>query len=482
MFSSLRWPVTLALLSATILGIVLSGTYLFGTVRAELLRAREVNLRANAESIASLMGTHMAETALTDRSRRLIAQEMTRLSAQVGARLCVVNWKGEILEDSAPDGTPNVQQRPEISRALSGQYASLVRDNRLYLAVPVMVRGQQVGAIYAIRPLGDVRSLLDDLTENLLIAGLAAGSFATLLSFALAIFLIRPVRKLAVGVERISGGDYAYRLDWRRRDELGQLGRDIDQMAQRLEDHRAILMRFVSDASHELKTPLASLKVLSESLAEGALEDPQAGPRFVALIQGEVERMERLVHDMLTLQRGDSGLPLDTTHFDLRELTQELLELWQARGERGLTLKAPPAVWVAGDRHRIAQVLTNLIDNALTACRDKPEPRVVINLRSAQKQVEVRVCDNGVGLDAGDLERVFERFYRVDKARGRKDGGNGLGLAISRQIVEAHGGRIWVESEPAAGTTFTFTLATLPPLASSGQPPAAGDGSDRQSS
>lgn len=458
MFSSLRWPLTLALLSATLLAIGLAGTYLFGTVRAELLRTREANLRANAESIASLMGTHMDETALTERSRRLIAREMTRLSGQVGARLCVVNWKGDILEDSGPDGTHNVHERPEVAKALSGQYGSEVRSGRLHLAVPVMVRGQQVGAIYAVRPLADMQSLLDELLENLLKAGLVAGGFAALLSFGLALFFIRPVRKLAVGVERISGGDYAYRLGWRRRDELGQLGRDIDQMGQRLEDHRAILMRFVSDASHELKTPLSSLKVLSESLADGGLEDPQAGPRFVSLIQGEVARMERLVHDMLALQRGDSGLPMNLAKFDLRELCRDLVGLWQARGESGLSLESMDPLWVRGDRHRVEQVLTNLVDNAFNATRQGESARVTLSAELDESHAIVSVSDNGVGLAEADREQVFERFYRVDQGRTRQQGGNGLGLAICRQIVEAHDGRIWVESSLGEGATFRFTL------------------------
>ncbi len=440
------------------LAIGLAGTYLFGVFRAELLRTRETNLRANAESIASLMGTHMDETALTERSRRLIAKEMTRLSGQVGARLCVVNWKGDILEDSSPDGNSNVQGRAEVSKALSGQYGSEVREGRLHLAVPVMVRGERVGAIYAVRPLADMQALLDDLLENLVMAGLAASGLAALLSFGLAFFLIRPVRKLAVGVERISGGDYAYRLGWRRRDELGQLGRDIDQMAQRLEDHRAVLMQFVSDASHELKTPIASLKVLSESLADGGLEDPQAGPRFVGLIQGEVARMERLVGDMLALQRGDSGLPMNLADFDLSTLAHSLHDLWQARGQVGLQLDMPEELWVHGDCHRIEQVLTNLVDNAFNASTSTDSPSVILSAKVGQESVEVSVKDSGVGLAESELEKVFERFYRVDQGRTRQQGGNGLGLAICRQIVEAHGGTIWVESAPGAGATFRFTL------------------------
>lgn len=440
------------------LAIALAGTYLFGTVRSELLRTREVNLRANAESIASLMGTHMDETALTERSRRLIAQEMTRLSGQVGARLCVVNWKGDILEDSGPDGTSNVQSRPEVTKALAGQYGQEVRQNRLHLAVPVMVRGQRVGAIYAIRPLADMQSTLDELLENLVKAGFLAVGVAALLSFALAFFLIRPVRKLAVGVERISGGDYAYRLGWRRRDELGQLGRDIDQMAQRLADHRDILMRFVSDASHELKTPLASLKVLSESLADGGLEDPQAGPRFVALIQGEVSRMEHLVQDMLLLQRGDSGLSMNLGNFDLQILCTDLLGLWQARGETGLSVEFSEPLWVHADRHRVEQILTNLIDNAFNACREQSDPSVTITARQMGGRVEVELADNGTGLSSEDCLRVFERFYRVDQGRSRQQGGNGLGLAICRQLVEAHGGEIRVESSPGQGARFLFTL------------------------
>ncbi len=458
MFSSIRWPVSLALLGSTLLALLLAGFYLFAQVRAEFLRSSEANLRANAESIASLMGSHMDQVALTEMERRLITNEMKRLSGQLGVRLCVVNWRGDVLEDSTPDGRRNFKGLPEIEEALNGRYQMQVRDHAMVLAVPIRAGGRVMGAVYGTRPLGEVERSLTALRYQLLLAGGIAMAVSTALSLGLAWFLIRPVRKLADGVRTISEGDYAFRLGWRRRDELGQLGRDVDEMAARLERHRAVLMQFVSDASHELKTPIASMKALSEALLDGGLQDPVAGPRFAGLLQSEVQRMERLVGDMLVLQRGDSGASVVLGQVHLAELVDELLGRLDERGERGFFNEVEETLEVSADRGRLEQVLSNLLENALAATREVASRRVEVRAQVQEETVRVEVLDNGPGLPASEHERVFERFYRVDSGRTRQSGGSGLGLAICRQIVEAHGGRLWVESEPGDGARFVFTL------------------------
>lgn len=457
--SSLRWPVALALLGSTLLALLLAGAYLFASVRAEFLRASEANLRANAESIASLMGSHMDQVALTEVERQLIIGEMKRLSGQVGARLCVVNWKGDILEDSRPGGPTNLKGLPEIEEALNGRYLLQVRDSSMYLAVPIKAGGRVMGAVYGTRSLDEMQRLLDELGRQLLLAGGIALAISVAVSSALAGFLIRPVRRLAEGVRIISEGNYAFRLGWKRSDELGRLGRDVDEMADRLERHRAVLMQFVSDASHELKTPIASMKALSEALLDGGLEDAKAGPRFAGLLHAEVLRMERLVADMLALQRGDSGLTLSKSCLDLAELVDETMGRLEERGEHGFHNSVEEGITVRADRHRLEQVLANLLENAMAATRGQPQRRVEVSASALASEVTVRVVDNGPGLAAEEHERIFERFYRVDSGRTRQAGGSGLGLPICRQIVEAHGGRLWVESVPGRGATFLFTLS-----------------------
>lgn len=440
MRGSVRWPLTLALLGSALAALGLGGFYLFASVRASFLETLEANLRSHAESISALMESHMDEVALTPAARRRIFGEMVRLSEQLNARLCLVNWRGDVLEDSAPDGRTNVRDLPEVYEALNGRYGRSVRDGRLFVAVPMRAKGQLVGAVYASRPLGELAQLLEELRQRLLVAAGWAALCSLLLSVALGRFLTLPLGRLAQGVERISQGDYSHRLELSRRDELGALGRDIDQMAGRLEEHRRVLMQFVSDASHELKTPIASLRALAEALSDGGLEDAEVGPRFVGLISEEVARMERLVQDLLTLQRSE----LRRSSFRLRELVEEL----------GVEVEVEPGLVVWADRLRLRQVLTNLVANAWAA----GATRVTVGAEVGDVGVVVRVADDGRGIPAEARERVFERFYRVEQDRARDGGGSGLGLAICRQLVEAHGGEIGVESRVGEGSVFWFRL------------------------
>ncbi|MGE0490377.1 MAG: ATP-binding protein [Vulcanimicrobiota bacterium] len=461
MKSSVRVPLTLALLASTLAALVLAGFFLFGTLRARFLDTAEANLRSHAESIASLMGTHMDEVALTQSERKLIAGEMMRLSQDLGARFCFVNWRGDVLEDSNPDGRANVRDLPEVYEALNGRYRHEVRQGRLFVAVPMRANGKLVGAVYASRPLDWLDELLEDLRYQLVVVGLWASLLALVVSLLLGSFLTRPLTRLAEGVERVSQGDYRHRLDLRRYDELGRLGRDIDQMAERLEDHRRLLTQFVSDASHELKTPIASLRALSEALSDGALEQPELAARFVGLIAGEVARMERLVTDMLTLTRGEGEVALRCEPVVLRELAEEALAALSQRSPGVLRIAIAHELQVTVDRHRLGQVLTNLVDNALRAVVDQTSPRVEVGAERQAERVLVWVQDNGVGLSPAEQKLVFDRFYRVDQDRSRHQGGTGLGLAICRQTVQAHLGDIWIESKPHQGARFVFALPLL---------------------
>lgn len=216
---------------------------------------------------------------------------------------------------------------------------------------------------------------------------------------------------------------------------------------------------FISNISHELRTPLASLKALTETLRDGALADPKAAPRFLERIEIEVDALTQMAQELLDLTRIESGqVPLDLVSVSPSKLLVSAVDRMHAQAERaGLTLKVdycsdlPP---VLADAARLEQVLVNLIHNALKFT----EPGGHVDLSAALDAPFIRfaVQDSGVGIPQDELERVFERFYKADRARS--SGGTGLGLSITRHIVEAHGGRIWVESTEGRGSTFYFTI------------------------
>jgi two-component system, OmpR family, phosphate regulon sensor histidine kinase PhoR len=216
---------------------------------------------------------------------------------------------------------------------------------------------------------------------------------------------------------------------------------------------------FISNVSHELRTPLASLRALTETLQDGALDDPKAAHRFIGRIQTEVDALTQMAAELLELTRIESGqLPLEFTSAAPEALMISSADRMRAQAERaGVTVQVEcPAGLpkVRADVPRLEQVLVNLIHNSVKFT--SPGGHITLSSERDESFVRFAVHDTGVGIPAEDLLRIFERFFRVD--RSRSGGGTGLGLSIARHIVEAHGGRIWAESEEGRGSTFYFTI------------------------
>ncbi len=233
--------------------------------------------------------------------------------------------------------------------------------------------------------------------------------------------------------------------------------RDITR-ARKLEQMRT---EFVSNVTHELRTPLTSIRGFAETLLEGALDDPETARNFVGIIRQESEHLGRLIEDLLDLSRIESGkMKIRKEPVRIKELAEETAGRLKTKAEQlgvVLRLEIPDGLpEVMGDPSRLSQVLLNLVDNGL-----KYTPRggsVTISAEEQADRISVSVRDTGVGIPKEDLPRIFERFYRVDKARTRTTGGTGLGLSIVKHIVDAHGGTIGVVSDIGKGATFTFTI------------------------
>ena len=229
----------------------------------------------------------------------------------------------------------------------------------------------------------------------------------------------------------------------------------------RLRHLETIRQDFIHNISHELRTPLASLKALTETLLEGAMEDPPAARKFLQSMETEVDALSLMVSELLELSRIESGrVPLKLQPSSPCELLTKVVERLSLQSERaGLTLAThcdPEITPILADPSRMEQVLVNLLHNAI---KFTPEGgRIDLFASQEGEAVLFSIQDTGAGIPAGDLNRIFERFYKTDRAR--RSGGTGLGLAISRHLVEAHGGKIWAESVEGQGSTFFFTVPT----------------------
>lgn len=218
---------------------------------------------------------------------------------------------------------------------------------------------------------------------------------------------------------------------------------------------------FVANVSHELRTPLASIKGYAETLLDGGIEDKTNRLEFLRVIDRHATRMARLIDDLLILSRLESHqMPIVSSTLDIRELVLSTSKGFEKQAaDKGITLTAdvPEGLpGVSGDRDRLEQVVVNLLDNAI-----KYTPsggRVNVTARPSGTDVVVEITDTGIGIPPDDISRIFERFYRVDKARSRELGGTGLGLAIVKHIIQGHNGRLNVQSTPGKGSTFSFSI------------------------
>jgi signal transduction histidine kinase len=293
---------------------------------------------------------------------------------------------------------------------------------------------------------------------QLLVAGAVAAATALLVARWLARGMTQPLREMAKAARSMEAGDYGQRVQTRSRDEVGQLAVAFNRMSGELEDLERLRRDLVANVSHELRTPISALRALLENLLDG-VERPD--PETLQVMLAQTERLGRLVDQLLELSRLESGdVPMVRERFALPPLVARVLsEIDVMRGRRDVELaqdlpKDLPPVYA--DAERVHQVLFNLLDNAVRFT--PPGGRVTVHASTKNGSVDVAVADTGPGIASEHLPRVFERFYRVDPGRSRDEGGTGIGLAIARSVVEAHGGRIWAESQPGKGSVFTFEL------------------------
>jgi two-component system OmpR family sensor kinase len=308
----------------------------------------------------------------------------------------------------------------------------------------------------SISPISDAQ---EEMEETFLLVGAGALVVALAGAYAIASRTASPLRRMAASAGEVSAGDLAPRLreEPRAAPEVRGLVAGFNQMLDRLDLTFSRQRRFVADASHELRTPLTAVRGQIEVLARDP--EPSAAEvwRVEAAVLAELARVERLVEELLALARLDEGAGPERREIDLAELLRELA----AAQPGGVELGELAAGRIDADPELLARVVRNLLANARRHTGESG--RVALGAVGAGNRAIVAVDDDGPGVPAAEREQVFERFHRVGSARDRSSGGSGLGLAISRAIVEAHGGRIWIEDSPLGGARAAFELPGFRP-------------------
>ncbi len=459
-------------LTATFLVVILAIMLLVGFFLDQLMGRYYIkSLQENLVRSGSLAGQFVAGQLKEEIDPVRLSWLAENFGRQMNARVIFVNKKGIVIGDSVRVGglLGQLLDREELAAAFSGdtgisiQYSELSEQKVMQVALPVQEEeGKPVGAVFLSASLQEIEGIIADIRGFLILATLLAAVLTGTGSVILARRFTGPLELLTEAAGEMAEGKLEQRITVKSDDEIGRLADRFNLMAEQLGFYTKNLREFVANVAHELRTPLASLSLLTKSLKDYEME-PEQQKEFMDDLDHEVDRLITLVRDLLELTTLEGG-EARREHFALDDLLQDLIRQAVPRFDRQdvRLLSDLPAgdFLIYGSRLQLRQALHNLLDNALKYT--SPGGWVKITLWRKEEEAGVKIEDTGCGIPEKDLPFIFERFFRVDRARSREMGGTGLGLAIVRETVGAHDGRVWAESIEGEGSAFYFTLPLAP--------------------
>ena len=456
MYSSLQVKFGLSYILIIAAVLLLLNTHPLRVSQDLVFRSKEATLESSVSvMVYSLSGLdHLTE--------ENVAQAMAVVEETGMSRILVTDETGRVLYDTRETGSAVGEYAfyTEIVQALLGSdvFTSTYQNGafRSRASSPVLYQSQVIGAVYAYEYDTEQAALLEGLQANLLRLSAMIGVAVLVLSVVLSRVLTRKIGQLLTAIRQVREGAYSHRAEIAGHDEIAQIGQEFNSLTDRLQTTENARRRFVSDASHELKTPLAAIRLLSDSILQTEHMDPATTREFVADIGAEAERLSRITEDLLRLTRLDSGVletPVEVEVLPVLEQVMRMMSLVAQEKQVELTYTAEPGCTVLATPDELHQVIYNLTDNAVKYTGAGGAVQVALSRR--EENVILTVADNGTGIPEEDLPRIFERFYRVDKARSRAAGGTGLGLSIVSDTVKRRGGTVEAANRPEGGSVFT---------------------------
>lgn len=467
-----RLWVTMVLLVALVLGAL--GLVQTRAVEASYYRFEAQRMLAEARELADLWASGV--------SPQTVAERVAFLSQGLRANVLVVDSSGRVMHWRGMGGRwrfdPGMPVSGEDIQAVlggrtitrQGEHPLFQGIDLLWVGVPVSHHGNVVGGVFVYAPLDPIASRVRGLEATLALALLGGVLLAGILSIFVARGFSRRLVEMEKAARAMASGNYAARIAPAGQDEVARLAESLNKLAAELEHRIAALERmdqtrrdFVAAVSHELRTPLSIIQGYTEAILDGMVEGEEQ-KEYLTAIREEGDRLRRLAEELLDLRRMETGaLRIRRDEVRLEEVAGRAAARFKTKAESlriNFKRELSPVPPVSGDPDRLEQVVVNLLDNAF---RFTPSGgSVVLRLASVPDGAALSVQDSGSGIAPEDLPYIWEKFYRVDRARARETGGSGLGLAIVRQIVELHGGRVTVESRSGGGSVFTVTIPVGP--------------------
>lgn len=403
-------------------------------------------------------------------SRESIAEVLNLLDLENYERILVTNDKSRVLYDSAAEdnqtGLPSDLEA--VERAMDGKTSFYSRFSSeaffSQVTVPIIRDTKVIGAVHLDEKDEEQAGIITGIQSRIRAISAFICVLALLADILMTSILTKRLVTLSEMTKKVAEGDYTQRFPVRGEDEVAELGREFNELTQRLETTERQRRQFVSDASHELKTPIAAITLLSDSIVQNENMDGETVREFVGDILQESNRLQKMTEELLDLSRLDDGTTGASVPVDMTKVTEEavaLLKPLSSEQDVEICLDLEPDSIVLATENDLYHVVFNLVENAIKY--NVRGGQVRVSLHTAGDRIRMEVEDTGIGIPENERESIFHRFYRVDKARSREAGGSGLGLSIAHDAVVRHRGTIEVEEVEPQGTRFVVTLPKGPP-------------------
>lgn len=441
-------------------------TLLIETVLFVLLYYSLVNNRVNDEMTALLKRGNSHRDVLEKHFDSQTISHVALMESEAETKVVITNARKEILAKSNDiDSTIKKHITEMVSN--TDHSGTIVENhwktsNYICTVSPIAIEGKPEGYVYMFLGTNSIEQMIDGLTKQFIIAGAITFILTVITIFLLSRLLTKPLLRMKHATEKMSRGDLSVSLTSTRNDEIGELAESIQTLANDLHYMKKERSEFLASVAHELRTPLTYVR----GYADIALKDhtsPKQRQRYLSIIKDEADSITNLVQDLFLLaQMEQHNFSIETAKVHVEDFLSRIVTkvniMYEIKHIR-VSFTCPSSLSIALDEQRFEQVIINILNNAYAHSAEHSQIFIFVTVH--QTHIEISIQDAGEGIPEKDIPHIFDRFYRVDKARSRATGGTGLGLSIVKEIVELHGGNITVTSEVDHGSCFTISLPSI---------------------